>query len=134
MREIKYRAKTRMTGEWVYGFYVERRDASYGMIYSFDGLGTKVDKKTVGEFTGLKDKNKILDLCVGDVVKVGSRYGNRIGTIEFGNPQRANETNDVWGFYVVSIADESYISTGIPDNIEIIGNRFDNPELLMEVE
>jgi uncharacterized phage protein (TIGR01671 family) len=68
MREIEFRGKTRISGEWVYGYYVEREGVEYGMIYDLSGLGTKIDKNTLGQYTGLKDR-KGKKIYEGDVLK-----------------------------------------------------------------
>ena len=59
-REIKFRARGRDTGQWYYGYFSYTKDGEsiitgiqdrkiYEIIF--------VDEKTVGEFTGLRDKN-----------------------------------------------------------------------------
>jgi hypothetical protein len=56
MRKIKFRAKGNLEGNWVYGgyFYDKENDLHYIIATEFFYL---VDPKTVGQYTGLKDKN-----------------------------------------------------------------------------
>ena len=67
MREIKYRAKTLSCG-WLEGtiihimeLYSGEEDIDYRDIYRLvtgDGAEFEIDEKTIGQFTGLYDKNK----------------------------------------------------------------------------
>ena len=78
MREILFRGKT-VSGEWVYGFYIENETFSGSLVPTiisidekgavrFDGEGYNdevfVTPETVGQYTGLTDKNakKILNM------------------------------------------------------------------------
>jgi hypothetical protein len=62
MREIKFRGK-RIDGKgWVYGFYVFSPDGKHRIYWKpFDGATSniyrEVTPETVGQYTGLKDKN-----------------------------------------------------------------------------
>ena len=129
MREILFRAKQRDNKQWVQGsllFYpdVNRTFMSLGEFKS--GSFIEVDKNTVGQYTGLIDKNgtKIFE---GDIVKaqdniLGSPFCNGItGKIVFDEtaffiePKNPMETQ--WLFNECAV-------------YEIIGNIHDNPDLL----
>lgn len=63
-REIKFRGKRIDNGEWAFGFYVADVEWANYYIYFPEHSGvfikmkhTLVDPKTVGQFTGLTDKN-----------------------------------------------------------------------------
>lgn len=66
MREIKFRGKLIGTGEWVFGAYignygkpfiVSHNVVEYCEEYFLPEFWWRVDRNTVGQYTGLRDKN-----------------------------------------------------------------------------
>ena len=130
MREILFKGKRVDNGEWVEGFYVnvpehykqEMSGKSY-IVSINNGLFMEVVPETVGQYTGLTDKNgkKIFE---GDIVKFYDTIHKVVfeamnGTAYFGIKISDTET---WGF-------GNYVEVY---KLEVIGNIHDNPELLQE--
>lgn len=124
MREILFRGKRKDGLEWFYGSYMEHYYSSrYGRVSAIftndDSLcqtyRIPVDPETVGQFTGVIDKNgkKVFD---GDVIKAIAS-----------NP--AGE--DIEATVIVSLDDyELMWDIEHSHEIEVIGNIHDNPEML----
>jgi uncharacterized phage protein (TIGR01671 family) len=118
MRKIKFRALTEQTQGW---FYWELLD----MIGPND-IREDIRKETVGEFTGLKDKNG-KEIFEGDIVK--------------GRFVEANVSDAMWltlteqekyqGFrlFTINTIFEPY-QVYMPDDMEVIGNIWEHPHLL----
>lgn len=131
MREILFRGKRVDNGEWVEGNFIKDNwgdtygELIYGILQDREapaGLAGWIPKRvlpeTVGEYTGLTDKNgkKIFE---GDIIRSNSERGY----IEYYPNDCAFDVVDDHGFYWL-ISEMS--------NIEVIGNIHDNPELLEE--
>ena len=124
MRNIRFRGKRLDNGEWVYGYYVYQPAFNEGQIYAWTKdyadleKPVEVDPATVGQYTGLKDKNG-KDGYEQDTV----RRGLSIGIIKFDQGHFYID----WGKNPENWSDTIYVH--LPDS-EIIGNVHDNPELL----
>lgn len=120
MRDILFRGKRKDTGEWVYGNYLY--DGVYKKHYltkpgEFCG---EVIPETVGQYAGMKDKNgnKIFE---GDFV----RYANCVHKVVF----ESRNGNGYFGIVISEI--ETWPFGSSPANqMEVIGNIHDNPEML----
>lgn len=131
-REILFRGKVFLKEEWVYGDLVKTKNLA--AIKKADGdyfHPTQVSPNTVGQYTGLKDKNgkeifegDILDYTELDVFGEDHQYR---GVVKW--------TDDC---FVCDNSDNSDSITGLAwvvkqsIELEIIGNVHDNPELLKQ--
>lgn len=134
MREMLFRGKRIDDGKWVYGFYCHyddiedngKDDCDYivkkhnGEYFPF----VKVIPETVGQYTGLTDKNgkKIFE---GDIVKFYEHYSTYwdIGYILYKNEKAK---------FLYYTPNSSMVGYSIDNTciFEVIGNIYDNPELL----
>ena len=126
MREIKFRAKNKDTGEWVVGAnHLDQWPSNTLQWLSrfWEWVeGGILDPETVGQYTGLPDKNG-QEKYEGDVV----RDADNIGVV-FWNDWRAMFGIDA------SITDKPSNKFIAPfddwSDWKVIGNIYENPELL----
>lgn len=129
-----FKAKRIDNGEWVEGaFYIEPyTDARYIIRWNSSGLGfnefIKVDRETICQCTGSKDKNGNL-IWENDIVRV---WGD---TDDFGNDLYYffkvvwNKDLCCWWLSDIYTKEDECLYMCLKE-IEILGNVFDNPELL----
>lgn len=143
MREIKFRGKNLNTKEWVYGDLLQWNDGEtaigvHGQFiddgYHFNENYDKtpyVDETTVGQYTSLKDKNG-KEIYEGDIINVNGKYPKLIRYIdEWASYCLANLTDldcDLKTRYWHQVSPCWW--TDYKREIKVIGNVYDNPELL----
>lgn len=149
MREIEFRAKKficgKRTNEWEYGVpLMSNPNSQLAYIKQLNSYEYQVDPETIGQYTGLTDKNgtKIFE---GDIVKY-TRTNMYAPTTSFHNQDLISLHRIYWNdekhcFYEedYKLPDKKCIGGGRLDFddgradeniIEVIGNIYDNPELL----
>lgn len=117
MRAIKFKAKSLHTGEWHYGDLVQPSDNAV-FIQERGTAGFISDPKTVGQFTGLLDKNG-KEIYEGDIIT----FDNHLQGV-------SQVVYDYAGFDVVSNNYKTTLRPMMNNHIRVIGNIHDNPELL----
>ena len=140
MREYIFRGWSKFCQKWVYGSLIHWDDYCCILhkdvhpmdepyldedIGTFDGKATPVVPESVGQYTGMKDKNgkKIFE---GDVVDCWSEGVNAQGTVQ----QRKD------GLWIIYPAWQKHIMWGLcPDEysyttVEVIDNAYENADLL----
>lgn len=131
-REIKFRGRNILNNDWMYGDLIHDDEHCRVYVYPRDAgpleLQHRVDAETIGQFTGLHDKNG-KEIYEGDIVK--TKYGRPcviewLSTICFvGFDLRPEVAKSK---YKQPDGYDLYNS----DNLEVIGNIYDDPELLKE--
>ena len=131
MREILFRAKRIDTGEWVEGYYVYCRKRHYILPTDICGFDERlydwveVIPETVGQYTGLNDKNGKM-IFEGDVVR---RDNGSIGYIIF-LAQTMSYRLILPKTDVATVHRAMGCGYHDAQMLEVIGNIHDNPELL----
>ena len=151
MKEYKFRGKETDTRKWVYGglfkepappqCFEKTLEDKYWIVYPnprympdwnlpYEMIRTDVDKETIGQHTGLTDKNG-KEIYEGDIVKFRFKddrkeFPDLIGYIEYQTTFTAFRIMSNQGSFKIDITEIKFI--------EVIGNVYDNPKLLEEGE
>ena len=130
MREIKFRGKRVDNGEWIYGFYWHNTNTETSRITILTESSLYIDieviPETVGQFTGLIDKNG-KEIYEGDVVRYDdiSDLGESLGEVAV-----VEYMYEQCCFDPLAIGYGGCYYSRYIENTEVIGNIHDNPELL----
>lgn len=128
MREILFRGKREIDDEWIYGLYSDDYvyDTDFPCIIPLRSENNDfywaVIRETVGQYTGLTDKNgrRIFE---GDILKFTDADGRDVYlNVVFEDGAFLMEEDGVINSDLIP----SYDCLGV----EVIGNIYDNPELL----
>ena len=126
MREILFRGKTVCDGDWIYGGITWNPSKNEVFIHTKWDEG-KVIPETVGQYTGLCDKNGI-KIFEGDIVKHIQKY-EISGEVKSIAVIKWNETYTCWSVEYTNGRITAFLGTEY-HKLEVIGNIHDNSELL----
>ena len=147
MREILFKAKRKDNGEWVEGYYCKISETTYAFAEDYEkhpipvhhyilqesmtdwGLPNKfwqyeIDPETLCQYTGLKDKNGNR-IWENDVVKDDNKL--LLGTVIW-----LQDDYDYMGWFLddENLVEPEMMKETMWRDCEVLGNLFDNPELL----
>ena len=120
MREILFRGKRLDNGKWIYGCLRQYQTGAAGICDRVQLRTYHVDPETVGQYTGLKDKNgkKIFE---GDILTHDGKWPDYVKYGEW----NCSCCHGVYG-WVLNDDDLRFHE----QSLEVAGNIHDNPELL----
>lgn len=153
-RNILFRGKRTSDGAWVYGSYIRATDRWHKYGFHEDWISTvsyanggwfnlvqkfPVRSETVGQYTGLNDKNE-KRVFEGDILRIAKQCDG-LGTYfipPLDYPVLVVVKWDLCSWMWETLTDDKYY-IGFPEawchyECEVIGNIFDNPELLPKEE
>ena len=134
MREILFHGKRTDNGEWIEGDVLQTRYHSGHIEYQIMpqtpvSSAVPVLPETIGQFTGLADKNGVR-IFEGDICRFKRFNDIHVGEIVF-NVTTASfvmRYQSIVGAYGEKATQKMLLS--VCDDIEVVGNIRDNPELL----
>ena len=129
LREILFKAKRVDNNKWEYGLIARIGIETSNIINKEFEILVPVKTKTISQFTGLTDENEV-KIFENDIVEYEDAYNDDV----FVNTGEVYWCEDTMCFYFterqsISMSD-FYVSNDKMEDVRVIGNVFDNPELI----
>lgn len=138
-REIKFRGYNYQFKKWFYGsLFIQKYDNdlmlsnSRTTIIDDRGFLVMVDNGTIGQYTGLQDKNGV-EIYEGDICK-GNEFSddNDLFIIKYGKYKTSDWKEKYicntyqYGWFAEYIETKTQVHLVIPNGIKVIGNIYEN--------
>lgn len=124
MREIKFRGYSEKYKRWFYGcLIIDESQKSFYIIDNQTGIAVEIIKETIGQYTGLHDKNGE-EIYEGDIVEI-----TRLCILERGKVDFIN------GCFTIKSKETLLMlyQCGINNfKLEVVGNIYENSDLLKD--
>lgn len=130
MREIKFRGFTTnyTDNEWVEGDLIHYDKDEFcimpqnGRYWDISHDGDRVIKESIGQYTGLKDKNG-KEIYEGDILRFENVYEDE-------DVMYIKWDKECVEFYLMGLNEAIALNIWFAEDTEVIGNIFENKELL----
>ena len=122
-RVIKFRAKQTNDRGWFFGAYIPPEYASYNVGTIYNGyMRVEIDEDTLGQYTGLCDSEEH-EIYEGDIISFMYRSKKHVGSVYYSDGcfRVKSKTN---------MRDNKLFTVMLFNEIHVLGNVTDNPELL----
>lgn len=134
MKKIKFRGKSKETNEWVHGqlLYLDNQPFIVGELVEANSEYTNLEwwqpvyPNSVGQFTGVEDLHGV-EIYVNDVLDFTDFYYDGSDV-----PCRGEVVFENGGYHITNSYTESQLYEYEEEGLDIVGNIYDNPELLKE--
>jgi len=130
-RPIKFRGKRTDNGEWAYGYYIVQptHSGEDGHIISIGLNAYFVDPETVGQYTGLTDRNG-KEVYEGDIVECLIQGGYSDHFVDLVKIREVKFNTKSAYYMPFNVCRTSKDEEGYLKTVKVLGNIYTHPHLL----